>query len=113
MFLIKHRIPKADATRLERHSVTGRILRCWQCRPGWPSSFGPRAYLLIHLIVLIVAGAAGFWLFYVQHQFEGVYWERREEWDYTAAALQGSSFYKLPKSFSGFQAISAFIISII
>jgi len=37
------------------------------------------------------------WLFYVQHQFEGVYWERGEEWDYATAALQGSSFYKLPK----------------
>jgi len=36
-------------------------------------------------------------LFYVQHQFDGVYWERGEDWDYTAAALQGSSFYKLPK----------------
>ncbi len=35
--------------------------------------------------------------FYVQHQFEGVYWERGGEWDYTAAALQGSSFYKLPR----------------
>jgi len=37
------------------------------------------------------------WLFYVQHQFEGVYWERRDDWDYTSAALQGSSFYKLPR----------------
>jgi len=44
-----------------------------------------------------VAGGAGFWLFYVQHQFEGAYWERGDDWDYTAAALQGSSFYKLPK----------------
>ena len=44
-----------------------------------------------------IAGGAGVWLFYVQHQFEGVYWERGEDWDYTAAALQGSSFYKLPK----------------
>jgi omega-6 fatty acid desaturase (delta-12 desaturase) len=26
-----------------------------------------------------------------------VYWERRDDWDYTAAALQGSSFYKLPR----------------
>jgi len=45
----------------------------------------------------MVAGSAGFWLFYVQHQFEGVYWERQEEWDYASAALQGSSFYKLPR----------------
>ncbi len=36
-------------------------------------------------------------MFYVQHQFEDVYWERGAKWDYTAAALRGSSFYKLPK----------------
>ena len=36
-------------------------------------------------------------MFYVQHQFEDAYWERGEDWDYTAAALQGSSFYKLPR----------------
>jgi omega-6 fatty acid desaturase (delta-12 desaturase) len=54
-------------------------------------------YLFIQLIVTAVAGASGVWLFYVQHQFDGVYWERGDEWDFTAAALQGSSFYKLPK----------------
>jgi omega-6 fatty acid desaturase (delta-12 desaturase) len=44
-----------------------------------------------------VAGSVGVWMFYVQHQFEGVYWERRENWDYLTASLHGSSFYKLPK----------------
>ena len=39
----------------------------------------------------------GFWLFYVQHQYENAYWEQSENWDYTDAALKGSSFYKLPK----------------
>jgi omega-6 fatty acid desaturase (delta-12 desaturase) len=43
------------------------------------------------------AGGGGIWLFYVQHQFEGVYWERSQEWDYCTAALKGSSFYKLPR----------------
>jgi omega-6 fatty acid desaturase (delta-12 desaturase) len=38
----------------------------------------------------------GVWLFYIQHQFEDAYWERGEQWDYSAAALKGSSFYKLP-----------------
>jgi acyl-lipid omega-6 desaturase (Delta-12 desaturase) len=52
---------------------------------------------VIQSIILMVGGGLGVWLFYVQHQFEGVYWERGEDWDYTAAALQGSSFYKLPK----------------
>ena len=68
---------------------------------GWPAGlswfFGIKAYLVIQLIVVTVAGSAGVWLFYVQHQFEGVYWERREDWDYPTAALKGSSFYKLPK----------------
>ncbi|HLP76359.1 MAG TPA: fatty acid desaturase [Candidatus Paceibacterota bacterium] len=59
--------------------------------------FGLKSYMLIQLIVVAVAGSAGVWLFYVQHQFEGVYWQRNEEWDYATAALQGSSFYKLPK----------------
>jgi omega-6 fatty acid desaturase (delta-12 desaturase) len=36
-------------------------------------------------------------MFYVQHQYEDVYWENHDEWNYTTAALEGSSFYKLPK----------------
>ncbi len=37
------------------------------------------------------------WLFYVQHQFEPTYWEHDERWAYDAAALQGSSYYRLPR----------------
>jgi omega-6 fatty acid desaturase (delta-12 desaturase) len=59
--------------------------------------FGIVPYLLIQSTVMMVAGAAGVWLFYVQHQFEDVYWERGDNWNYTAAALQGSSYYKLPR----------------
>jgi omega-6 fatty acid desaturase (delta-12 desaturase) len=67
---------------------------------SWILGIGP--YLLIQLIVMLVAGAAGVWLFYVQHQFEDVYWERGERWNFTAAALQGSSFYKLPRTLQWF-----------
>jgi len=59
--------------------------------------FGVWSYLLIQLIILMVAGGAGVWMFYVQHQFEDVYWERGEDWSYVSAALEGSSFYKLPR----------------
>jgi omega-6 fatty acid desaturase (delta-12 desaturase) len=52
---------------------------------------------VIQIVVMGVAGSAGMWLFYVQHQYEGVHWERHEQWDYATAALRGSSFYKLPK----------------
>ncbi len=54
-------------------------------------------WLIIQLTIMAVAGSSGIWLFYVQHQFEDAYWERGEEWDYTDAALKGSSFYKLPR----------------
>ena len=58
---------------------------------------GFKAYLLIQLPLIMIASSAGVWLFYVQHQFEGVYWERHTQWDYITEALKGSSFYKLPK----------------
>ena len=61
------------------------------------SLMGFKAYLVIQLGVASLTGAAGIWLFYVQHQFEGSYWERRDRWNYTQAALHGSSFYKLPR----------------
>jgi omega-6 fatty acid desaturase (delta-12 desaturase) len=47
--------------------------------------------------VLLLAGAAGVWLFYVQHQFEDTYWQSAGEWSYADAALRGSSYLKLPK----------------
>ena len=58
---------------------------------------GLKTYLLIQLPVVMIAASAGVWLFYVQHQFEGVYWERHEKWDYVTEALKGSSFLKLPR----------------
>ncbi len=97
LFLVRHRLPKATASRRERSSVYWMNLAILGMAAVMAAIFGLKAYLLIQLTALMVAGSAGFWLFYVQHQFEGVYWERRDEWDYTAAALQGSSFYKLPR----------------
>jgi acyl-lipid omega-6 desaturase (Delta-12 desaturase) len=60
-------------------------------------TIGLRTYVLIQLPVILMAAAAGIWLFYVQHNFEGVYWARHEEWDSLRAAMEGSSYYKLPK----------------
>ena len=97
VFLIRHRFPKTKASRRERYSVYWMNLAILAVAAVLTPIFGLKVYLLIQLTALMVAGAAGFWLFYVQHQFEGVYWERRDEWDYAAAALQGSSFYKLPR----------------
>ena len=60
---------------------------------------GWQAFLLIHGSIFMLAGSAGIWLFYVQHTFEDSYFEEDKEWEYVKAAVEGSSFYKLPKVF--------------
>lgn len=59
--------------------------------------FGWQAFLLVQLPITFIASSTGTWLFYVQHQFEDTYWTQDNSWDYELAALQGSSYYKLPK----------------
>ncbi len=97
LFVIWQRIPSPKASRRERHSVWWMNLAIFGMATGLSAVFGIVPYLLIQLTAMAVAGSAGVWLFYVQHQFEDVYWERGEDWDYTEAALRGSSFYKLPR----------------
>ena len=55
-----------------------------------------QSYLIIHGTTMFVAGALGIWLFFIQHTFEDSYFENQKEWDYVKAAIEGSSYYKLP-----------------
>jgi omega-6 fatty acid desaturase (delta-12 desaturase) len=111
IFLISQRFPSAKANRRERMSVWWMNLAIVALAAVLSFVFGLKNYLLIQLIITGVSGSAGVWLFYVQHQFEGAYWERGENWDYTRAALEGSSFINCPKSCSGSPATSVFITS--
>lgn len=97
IFLIRQRFPLPDAKPREKTSVRIMNASLLAFAVALIAIFGLLPWLIIQLIVLSVAGAAGVWLFYVQHQFENTYWERGEDWDYTTAAMQGSSFYKLPR----------------
>jgi acyl-lipid omega-6 desaturase (Delta-12 desaturase) len=97
VFLLKQRVPSLKAPLRERYSVYWTNLGVGAMAAGLIWIFGLKAYLIIQLVVVMTAGSAGVWLFYVQHQFEGVYWERGEDWDYATAALKGSSFYQLPR----------------
>jgi omega-6 fatty acid desaturase (delta-12 desaturase) len=63
---------------------------------------GWQEWLLVQMPSAILAGTAGVWLFYVQHQFEDVYWESGESWGYADAALRGSSYLRLPQPFRFF-----------
>ncbi|WP_456289431.1 fatty acid desaturase [Paenibacillus sp. AK002] len=97
IFLISYRFNRKGARRKEKISnyttniliVALYALLCWAI--GW------QAFLLVQAPIFMVSGMLGIWLFYVQHQFEETYYEHDEEWSYINAAVEGSSYYKLPK----------------
>lgn len=97
IFLFNYRFNTKTAKKKERINtyitnvaiVGVAALMCWAI--GWQS------FLLIQGPMFFISGSLGIWLFYVQHQFEDSYFENEEEWDYMKAAIDGSSYYKLPK----------------
>ena len=97
VFLIVHRFARNDASRRERLSVYWTNLVILGLLVLVHFTVGWKAYLLVHVPVLLIGFSVGVWMFYVQHQFEGTYWEKHGDWDFVTAALKGSSFYKLPK----------------
>ncbi len=97
-FVLMNRMPPrgADATARLRRSVWGTnavILALAAAAVAW---IGSPTVLLIYGLPMYLAAAAGIWLFYVQHQFEGTYWKQHADWDYATAAIHGSSYLELP-----------------
>lgn len=97
VFLIKQRFPRASSGPRERRSVHLTNLALVALGGLLTLTIGFKALVLVQLPILAIGGAAGIWLFYVQHQFENVYWVRGGKRDFVAAALLGSSFYQLPR----------------
>jgi omega-6 fatty acid desaturase (delta-12 desaturase) len=97
LFYVLERLPAKKAPQRERYSVYFTNLVLIGMLMLGVHVFGFKEYLIIQLFTSAIICATGVWLFYVQHQFEDTYWEKDGKWDYTAAALKGSSFYKLPR----------------
>lgn len=97
IFLFCQRFTGKHSGRRERNNVyvTNAGLAVLYGSLWW--AMGLKALLMILAPIVILAGAWGVWLFYVQHQYENTYWRNRDEWDYGTAALMGSSYYKLPR----------------
>ena len=96
-FVLEKRVPPRGASAGRRQ-----IMSVWTTNAaivilgvGLTTLVGARVFL-IYLPAYYVAVAAGLWLFFVQHQFEGTYWQDHQHWDYGAAAIAGSSFFRLP-----------------
>ena len=58
------------------------------------SLFGGGTLFLAFLLPVMIANAAGAYLFYAQHNFEGMHIQPRDDWDYARAALESSSYMK-------------------
>ncbi len=97
MFFLHHRFWRKGDDRACRWSVAATNFALLAVALAAGLTIGWKAYLLIQVPVMLLAGTMGVWLFYVQHQFEGTYWERHEGWDYVRQAIEGASFYRLPR----------------
>jgi acyl-lipid omega-6 desaturase (Delta-12 desaturase) len=97
VFLIKNRFNRKGARKKERmntylvNAILVAVIALLCVTVGW------QQFLIVQGSIFMISGAAGIWLFYVQHTFEDSYFEEDKEWQYVLAAVEGSSFYKLPK----------------
>ncbi|WP_433958073.1 fatty acid desaturase [Cytobacillus horneckiae] len=96
-FLIKNRFNRKNAKMNERMNTYITNISIVALYTAMCFLVGWEAFLLVQGPIFLISGAAGIWLFYVQHTFEDSYFEADKDWEYVSAAVEGSSFYKLPK----------------
>ncbi|MGX1261842.1 fatty acid desaturase [Sinorhizobium fredii] len=98
LFLLKQRLPvgmmNGGALPWVSTMATNVAIGVCAALMAWAIGFLP--FLLIHLPIVLLSGAAGIWLFYVQHQFEDTHWSAGDDWHFPQAALHGASHYDLP-----------------
>jgi omega-6 fatty acid desaturase (delta-12 desaturase) len=98
-FLLRQRIPTGHPLRHRANwtSVLGTDVAIAALIAPIALTMGLHWFLLAYLPVVLLAGTIGVWLFYIQHQFEETYWNDAAGWSFQAAALEGASFYDLPR----------------
>ena len=104
VFLFARRFPQRGMSRriLLSVGVTNLVLVGWAI--GWSALVGWPAYLLIQATTLVAGGAVAAWMLYIQHQYEDTYYQPAGDWQFELAALQGSSYLKLPPCSPGWSA---------
>jgi len=98
LFVVKYRLPVGlmrDGKRVWISAMSTNLAIAGVV-VGVGALVGFRDFLLVQVPITLVAGSAGIWLFYVQHQFEGTYWARQGAWSLHAGALQGATHLDLP-----------------
>src|SRR5699024_5435818 len=97
LFLVSNRLNRKGANRRERLNTYITNISILVIYSALIYVIGWQAFLIVQLPMLFVSGSLGIWLFYVQHQFEDSYFEDESKWNFVKAAVDGSSYYKLPK----------------
>lgn len=97
LILVSNRINRKDARRKERFNTYLTNLLILLLYGAMIFLVGWKAFLIVQGVTMYVAAALGIWLFYIQHTFEDSYFEEESEWNYVKAAVEGSSYYQLPR----------------
>ncbi|HEY1406469.1 MAG TPA: fatty acid desaturase [Spirochaetota bacterium] len=97
LFVVMYRFPQKSTRRKDYFSIifTDVILVLIVIIAHY--TVGIKNYVAVQLPIVLIAMPVGLWLFYIQHQFENVYWVHAKDWDLISAAMKGGSFYKLPE----------------
>jgi omega-6 fatty acid desaturase (delta-12 desaturase) len=97
LFTILHRFPNKELSKkinLYTHITTIALIVIITLMSLW---IGFKTFLLIQVPIIYFAAVFGVWLFYLQHQYKEVVWEREKDWDYQKIAMEGSSYIKFPR----------------
>lgn len=99
LLLVRYRVPCGNPLRHWQQwlSILGTDIAAVASAVGLSALVGPGPFLLAWSTVLLLATSLGIWFFYIQHQFADTYWADSASWEFRAAAVEGSSFYDLPR----------------
>jgi omega-6 fatty acid desaturase (delta-12 desaturase) len=96
LFFILYRFPRKSTRRKDYFSIILTNIALALIIVAAYYTVGIKNYFAVQLPILLISTPIGVWLFYIQHQFENVYWDHSDGWDLINAAINGSSFYNLP-----------------
>src|SRR5690625_3775894 len=97
LIFVSNRMNRKDARKKERKNTYITNISIILLYGTMIYLIGWQAFLLVQGVMMYVAAVLGIWLFYIQHTFEDSYFEEESEWNYVKAAVEGSSYYRLPR----------------
>src|SRR4051794_40239748 len=86
VFLFERRFPQRGMSRPILFSVVVTNLTLVGWALGWSALVGWQTFLVVQGTTLVAGGAVAAWMLYIQHQYEGTYYQSPAEWQFELAA---------------------------